>query len=157
MEKSDVIKTVDVQNAQVGQQLTYPLDYVSQEIIRSVAKAGIAVNGIYISTDNVNPSTVLGYGTWSAFGAGRVLVGYDAGQTEFDTAGETGGAKTHTLTTAEMPAHVHGSNLWQGNGGATNLAGGGGTGLGDTASTGGGGSHNNLQPYIVVFFWKRTA
>jgi microcystin-dependent protein len=39
--------------------------------------------------------------------AGRVPVGIDAGQTDFDQMGETGGAKTHTLTTAEIPAHSH--------------------------------------------------
>jgi microcystin-dependent protein len=38
---------------------------------------------------------------------GRVAVGRDASQTEFDTLGEIGGAKTHTLTTAEMPSHTH--------------------------------------------------
>jgi hypothetical protein len=41
-----------------------------------------------------NPGVTLGYGTWAAFGAGRVLVGVDAGDTDFDTAEETGGAKT---------------------------------------------------------------
>jgi microcystin-dependent protein len=38
---------------------------------------------------------------------GRVAVGRDSGQTEFDVLGETGGAKTHTLSTAEMPSHTH--------------------------------------------------
>lgn len=43
---------------------------------------------------------------------GRVVVGRDSGQTEFDTLGETGGAKTHTLTAAEsgLPAHTHNLN-----------------------------------------------
>jgi microcystin-dependent protein len=38
---------------------------------------------------------------------GRVAVGRDSSQTEFDVLGETGGAKTHTLTTSEMPSHGH--------------------------------------------------
>jgi microcystin-dependent protein len=41
---------------------------------------------------------------------GRVVVGVDAAQAEFDALGETGGAKTHTLSIAEMPAHTHTQN-----------------------------------------------
>ena len=107
-----------------------------------------------------NPASLLGMGTWVAFGEGRVLVG-KAGSGTFDTLGATGGAETdaHTLTIAEMPAHTHGtvgstSGVY-GNGGAWNSSGGGGT----TASTGGGAAHTHdiLQPYIVVYMWKRTA
>lgn len=53
---------------------------------------------------------------------GRVPVGRDSTQTEFDTLGETGGAKTHTLTTSEMPSHNHttSSRSWtQSSGSAT--------------------------------------
>ena len=104
-----------------------------------------------------NPSTLFGFGTWAAFGTGRVTVAIDAGQTEFDTVEETGGAKTHTLITAEMPAHTHtipfqnGDQDGSGSDGALN---GGST---TSGSTGGGGAHNNLQPYIVVYRWVRTA
>lgn len=63
------------------------------------------VGSIYISTLTTNPGTLLGVGTWAAFGAGRVLVGRDAGDVDFDTAEETGGAKTHTHT---GPSHTHG-------------------------------------------------
>ena len=107
-----------------------------------------------------NPASLLGMGTWVAFGEGRVLVG-KAGSGTFDTLGATGGAETdaHTLTISEMPAHTHGtvgstSGVY-GNGGNWNSSGGGGT----TASTGGGAAHTHdiLQPYIVVYMWKRTA
>ena len=103
----------------------------------------------------------IGGTTWTAFGAGKVLVGVDASDTDFDTVEETGGAKTHTLSIAEMPAHTHSydkqvtstdalsihdiSRVTGGNTGAT------------TGSTGGGTAHNNLQPYITVYMWKRTA
>lgn len=116
---------------------------------------------IYTSTNSTNPATSLGFGTWSAFGAGRVPVGFDSGQTEFDTDEETGGAKTHTLSTGEIPAHNHNYATTRGNIGWT-----GGSGQGSdpqlgngntTVNTGGGGAHNNLQPYIVVRMWKRTA
>lgn len=128
------------------------------------------VGSIYISTLSTNPGTLLGVGTWSAFGAGRTLVSLDSGQTEFDTVEETGGAKTHTLLEAELPAHSHSisvrhvdtttttgsakrlNNVQESTGGA------GGTLTGtNTDTTGSGTAHNNLQPYIVVYIWKRTA
>lgn len=52
------------------------------------------VGKIYISESSTNPGTVLGFGTWVAYGAGRVLVSLDSGDTEFDTPGETRGSKT---------------------------------------------------------------
>ena len=119
------------------------------------------VGSVFISIVSTNPNTLLGYGTWSAFGTGRVLVGIDAGQTEFDTVEETGGAKTHTLTEAEMPAHTH---TYQEPAAPTPVI---PSGFGEvdaiiarsaqnTGSTGGGAAHNNLQPYIVVHMWLRT-
>lgn len=121
------------------------------------------VGSVFIAVVSTNPGTLLGYGTWSAFGAGRVLVGRDAADVDFDTAEETGGAKTVTLTTTEMPAHVHGELApTTASGGAmrfavdTNASGSVAAGL-NTASIGGGAAHNNLQPYIVCYFWKRTA
>ena len=141
------------------------------------------VGSIYINaTNSNNPSSLLGFGTWVAFGAGRVPIGIDSSDTDFDTAEETGGSKTHTLTESEMPAHRHFlfRNVGVGN-------------IGDTTSslsaahyyndgsqsyrirkssssdaflepditlsgqTGSGSAHNNVQPYIVVYMWKRTA
>jgi hypothetical protein len=52
------------------------------------------VGAVYISTLSTNPATLLGRGTWSAFGAGRVPVGVDANDSDFDTAEKTGGTKT---------------------------------------------------------------
>ena len=88
-------------------------------------------------------------------------MGIDSADTSFDTLGETGGEKTHTLTIAEMPSHSH--LMWTlnqqiGTGGDASLKGTYNfvkdTG---TGNAGGGNAHNNLQPYIVVYFWKRTA
>jgi hypothetical protein len=122
------------------------------------------VGSVFISVVSTNPATLLGYGTWAAFGAGRTLVGLDAGQTEFDAVEETGGAKTHTLTAAEMPAHVHDEYLNSATTGGLIGQGARDTSTNtaslldyDTGSAGGGGAHNNLQPYIVVYMWKRTA
>src|SRR3989304_3619051 len=52
------------------------------------------VGSVFLAVVSTDPATLLGYGTWSAFGAGRVLVGLDSGDTDFDAAGEPGGAKT---------------------------------------------------------------
>lgn len=121
------------------------------------------IGSVFIAVVSTNPATLLGYGTWSAFGAGRTLVGLDSGDTDFDTVEETGGAKTVTLTEAQIPAHVHAENApSSASSGAmkfgidTNASGTQAAGL-DTASTGGGEAHSNVQPYIVVYLWKRTA
>ena len=91
------------------------------------------------------------------------MVGIDSTQTEFDTAEEVGVAKTHTLTVSELPAHHH--NHAAGispapNANDVDITGGNGRTIDDnvtTDNTGGGQAHNNLQPYIVVYMWKRTA
>ena len=142
------------------------------------------INSVYISVDSTSPATLFG-GTWSQFAQGRMLVGRSSSDTDFDTAEETGGEKTHTLTTAEMPSHTHsassltvptreGDNLspapnstsgtWAN--GNSKLATSGGTGgttadrawiSGSIGSAGSGSAHNNKPPYIVVYMWKRTA
>jgi len=83
---------------------------------------------------------------------GRVSVGHDTAQTEFDVLGETGGEKTHQLTVAELPAHTHSfytlAQLTVGGGpGYYGLWGDGGS---TTGSTGSDAPHNNLEPYIVL-------
>ena len=137
---------------------TYVRDNVNY--LYSFVTALYPVGSVYISVVATSPATLLGFGTWSAFGAGRTLVGIDAGQTEFDIVEETGGAKTHTLITAEMPAHTHSYQ----NQSVDQTVVGGALGAAyqteinqTTGSTGGGGAHNNLQPYIVCYMWKRTA
>jgi len=136
------------------------LDGTNWKMVASPASTFVAwpVGSVFVAVVSTNPATLLGYGTWVAFGAGRVLVGLDAGQTEFDTVEETGGAKTHTLSTDEIPAHTHdidatAAGFDAGSGGDWQP---GGAGSYNTGATGGGGAHNNLQPYIVVYMWKRT-
>lgn len=142
------------------------------------------VGSVYIGVTSTNPAELLGGGTWERFAEGRVIVGVDPTQPEFDANGETGGAKSHTLTTAEMPAHnhttsggVHDHHMMTstqlGGSNYTMPKGGGGTVTDDTpqsatlptgsghshtmGNTGGGTAHNNLQPYITAYIWKRTA
>jgi hypothetical protein len=63
---------------------------------------------VFLAVVSTDPGTLLGYGTWSAFGAGRMLVGRDSGDAAFDTAEETGGAKTHTHAAhTDVMNHTH--------------------------------------------------
>ena len=111
---------------------------------------------------------VIGGTTWVSFAAGKMIIGVDTGDTDFDTVEETGGAKTHTLTTAEMPSHNHNWAAGEYSGGndyGTNLLGANntyasGTGASQsmtTSSTGSGSAHSIMNPYIAVYMWKRTA
>ena len=128
----------------------------------NIADAVYPVGAIFTTVtayaDSAAVVTAIGGTTWVAFGAGKVLIGLDAADSDFDTIEETGGSKTHTLTTSEMPAHTHTYNEP-----ATidNKQGGGDSNYVSkssiaSGSTGGGGAHNNVQPYITVYFWKRT-
>lgn len=67
------------------------------------------IGSVFIAVVSTNPATLLGYGTWSAFGAGRVMVGRDAGDTDFDTAEETGGAKTVAASGSVSAPTISGS------------------------------------------------
>jgi len=66
----------------------------------SIIQTIYPVGAIYISTLTTNPNTLLGFGTWTAFGAGRVLIGEDGGT--YTPAEDTGGAATDTT-----PTHTH--------------------------------------------------
>jgi len=185
------------------------------------------VGSVFISVVSTDPSTLLGYGTWSAIASGRVLVGLNSGDTDFDTVEETGGAKTvasagstgnesahthsvtsnvavgdhasHTHTYTEVITHTHSVNVGSANDTST-VTGSGNIFAGTTSSvtatasapagavatgttagpsatlthsvtnnavtSGAGSSHNHsytgsatsvVQPYFVVYMWKRTA
>jgi hypothetical protein len=143
------------------------------------------VGSVYTNaTVSTNPATLLGFGTWTAFGAGRVMVGFDSSNALFDAAEETGGSAdaitvshTHTATTTSTDSgHSHGSTVGSGfisNGGSEQLAGGNNLNFGrpnttatatasissttTVASAGSSGTNANYQPYITVYAWKRTA
>lgn len=170
---------------------TMRADYLKQMVLEIIYPVG----SVYINaSDSTNPATLLGFGDWEAFGAGRVPVGVDTSDPDFATVGKTDGEKTHKLTISEMPTHDHNGATWA----TENVAewygydidgscGGGGTNVSswqrgkdargaefsgsdwkrtwrysqshthDIPDSGGGGAHNNLQPYVTVYMWKRTA
>ena len=156
--------------------------------VQAVLQTLYPVGSIYTNaTSSTNPATLIGFGTWTAFGAGRVMVGFNSANALFDTAEETGGSAdaitvshTHTATsTVTDPTHRHniGSNDSTaddgGNTGGQEFARNSGSGNGaavytnytttgitvatTNASTGSSGTNANYQPYITVYMWKRTA
>ncbi len=127
--------------------------------VQAAFQAMYPVGSIYTNAAvSTNPATLLGFGTWAAYAEGRVPVGKASSGT-FDTLNATGGAETHTLSIAEMPAHTHtyGKSTTTENMSIHDITGLRGAATTNTGSTGGGNAHNNLQPYIVVYMWKRTA
>ena len=158
--------------------------------IAAAKQALYPVGSIYINAGvTTNPATLLGFGTWTAFGAGRVMVGLNGSDTLFDTLEETGGSKdavvvshNHTFsgTTSGVGDHQHFPSI---NGNTNGYAFGGDTYnvtrasqdgyyqntpttpagahdhtySGTTSTSGSSGTNANLQPYITVAMWKRTA
>lgn len=134
------------------------------DVLAAPTAQAFPVGAIYMNTTNVNPNTELGYGTWVALGAGQVLAGFKSGDADFGTMAQTGGVKTVSLSTSQIPSHAHTTqnmtfNTANNGGGSNTVAPSltiNGSFFANTDNTGGGGSHTNLQPYIVVAMWKRT-
>lgn len=159
------------------------------------------VGSVFLSVVSTNPATLLGYGTWSAIAAGKMLIGLDSGDTDFDTAEETGGSKTKTIAQANLPdistgagtahthvqdahthiqdAHLHGIGTGTTDGSSgidtsttsstnKNTASATATNQNTTATNQNESAHTHplggsgtaldvMNPYFVVYVWKRTA
>ena len=132
------------------------------------------VGSIYMNaTNGTNPSSLLGFGQWELFGSGKMPIGFDSNDGDFDSSEETGGAKTHQLLTTEMPSVI--GNFKTTRAQVTSATGafsivdnsippsGNINSSVDRGSSvnfdNGGGDlpHNNMPPYIVVYMWKRTS
>ena len=147
----------------------------------NIVQNAYPVGSIYMNaTSATNPNTLLGFGTWVRFGEGRMVISQHSSNSRWDSAEETGGSETITLTTSQIPSHSHFTsssgngfpNTVQANGALTVTSNSnGGAGNNDynffgvsgqanqspTSNTGGGGSHDNMPPFITVYMWKRTA
>ena len=151
-----------------------------------ILQALYPVGTVYTNaTSSTNPATLLGFGTWTAFGAGKVMIGLDSSDATFSTVCNTGGSKdaitvshTHTATSTDS-GHTHslsisggssitglggsGSSGWTGTNSGVTYVSTSGTNSGtanittSVASSGSSGTNANLQPYVVVYMWKRTA
>lgn len=152
-----------------------------EDLVNNIILKKHPIGSIEINVNGINPSEYIG-GTWESYGSGRVLVGIDASQTEFNTVEKTGGSKTHTHTTGnhtltidEMPSHNHSyicqpwafaardipgndsikpseQNTCMPQTGYSNATGGS-----QAHNHGNTGASSNIQPYITVYIWKRTA
>ena len=148
--------------------------------VQGALQGAYPVGSIYMNaTVATNPATLLGFGTWTAFGAGKVPVGLNAGDADFDTVEETGGTKdaivpthTHTASSTSTDAgHTHTyvrsntTTIASGNAlplnylyttGTTNTGYANITTNTTVDNAGESATGKNLQPYIVVYMWKRT-
>lgn len=156
--------------------------------VQAALQALYPVGSIYINAGvSTNPATLFGFGTWVAFGAGRVMVGVNGSDTLFDTLEKTGGSKdaitvahTHVGSTASAGTHAHDALFgysndhdYFGNGVSSFTYNGGGVTQQNynsptqsagahshtvtVDSAGSSGTNANIQPYIAVAMWKRTA
>ena len=121
------------------------------------------VGSIFITTVNTNPSSYMG-GSWVRFGNGQTLVGVNESDGDFNSAQKSGGSKSHTIDYSNFPARATIQKSWKGGtvsyapwqGGSV----GSGTWIVSTPYDMGepyGRAISNLQPYITVYMWRRTA
>jgi len=121
------------------------------------------VGKLYHTIDPTNPATILGFGTWTLWGAGKVPVCVNTADSDFNTVEKAGGEKTHLLLAAESGLVGHGHGLPAGTTGGGNYVSEGSNDAGtpavtdDVAAANAVSAHNNLQPYITCYIWKRTA
>lgn len=134
--------------------LAYKDDGGSERILTEAWPIG----SVFTSVVSTDPADLLGFGTWSQIAQGRMLVGQNSGDTDFDTAEETGGSKTQFFTTNIAPFDSGGPSAL-----ANDRAAGAQPRVGSnhthevnppaTASD----TKSIMNPYFVVYFWKRTA
>jgi|SRR5579871_327465 len=151
---------------------------LSQNTIYYVISAGLTANAFELATSR-GGSAINTSGSQSGthtlhycpFGLGdgsttfnvpdlqqRIPTGFKSGDADMGYIGESGGEKTHVLTTGEMPSHTHSLSFFSGGGSGNPADGGSGVAgaTGATGSAGSGGAHNNLQPYLTVLYIIKT-
>ena len=149
--------------------------FVTNAVTSALASA-YPVGSIYISTVSTNPNSLFGFGTWVAYGEGRVLLGVGGGFTAAATGGSANAvvvSHTHTATsvvtdaghTHNLPGNTSSGGINQTQIGVSNTsvnatsasATTGITVATTNASSGVSATNANLPPYVVVYMWNRTA
>lgn len=139
-----------------------------KQVVNSLANLFFPIKKIVIFNDNDDHSNYLGF-TWERIASGKMLIGIDSTDTDFNTIGKVGGEKTHTLTIDEMPQHNHKISRFINQKGFSTPFNDPNTGWGlknddvngvndiMTTYSGGGQAHNNMPPYYVVAYWQRIS
>lgn len=161
--KANKIEIKDIRTISASvEEISNNIKYIDKKI-SDLLNMFYPVGSVYETMDSsFDPNEKWG-GTWERI-KGRVLVGVDENDSDFNTAEKTGGEKTHTLVVSELPQHTHANyakrtNITINNSGNTHVtchsSNSGATVGHNIGSTGEGVAHNNLQPYITCFIWKR--
>lgn len=181
VEKSEIDKIFgQIQIATSGGAINIPIEDLESYINQKILDRAYPVGSIYISTSNINPEDIMG-GTWESYAEGKTLIGTGTG-TDINSnsvifeANTTGGEYTHKLTEEELPKHTHafinggsvlvfGSTIHSSQLGSISLGittqeksgwySGHNKNSSGIASSGNSEAHNNVQPYIVTYMWKR--
>ena len=133
------------------------MNKMQKDLIQTVFPVG----STYITQEDTNPNTILGFGIWERL-KGKVCLGLNEDDEDFNEIGKTGGEKAHILTIEEMPEHKHeiaarnnsATGLYEVK--ATNAT--GDVGSANTKIAGGNKAHNNMQPYeITGYMWIRRS
>ncbi len=131
-------------------------------LYRSIFDLVMPVGHLLHRHDEVNPASLYPGTIWGRVATGRMLVGQDAGDPMFQTIGQAGGAKAHTLSVAELPAHSHNVSFWDADDATHQRVAGTGQDHSTektqaTSAAGGGQAFSLMNPYLVVAIWRRTA
>ena len=131
---------------------------LTAEYLNAFLDSLFPVGKVVMFEDDLDHSNYMGF-TWVRTAIGKMPIGLDFNDSDFDETGKTGGEKTHTLTIQEMPSHNHGwkwilhaaagNTEWISDGASSNFS------NDAIGNTGGGQAHNNMPPYQVFAFWKR--
>lgn len=129
---------------------------ITETSYKSQSDCPYDVGDIFLTTNSTNPSNKYAGTTWALWGSGKVPVGVDTNDSDFNTVEKTGGEKTHILTTSELPNHAKDGATTDGGWFAGEIKD-YPSGNYKLTTAGNNSPHNNLQPYITCYMWKRIS
>lgn len=171
----DSVISDNSENAVMNKAIKEYVDNMAETVRQETLLAAHPIGSIYISMSVISPAELFG-GIWERTAKGRAIVGVDEDDADFSVAEREVGEKGHVLSVEEMPSHDHKGIYWLGdteNGNISLNTSGGNPGYGlkewvsgtvpeayptiYTGYNGGGKEHNNIQPSMTFYIWKRTA